>query len=63
MLRNRLITVLTFNNGVLFRSKNFIPDYRYTLNFVDSWLIDEIIILDITRGKKKNSDNFYLNFS
>lgn len=61
MLRNRLITVLTFNNGVLFRSKNFIPDYRYTLNFVDSWLIDEIIILDITRGKKKNSINFYKN--
>lgn len=61
MLRNRLITVLTFNNGVLFRTKNFIPDYRYTLNFVDSWLIDEIIILDITRGVKKSSKKFYEN--
>ena len=61
MLRNRLITVLTFNNGILFRSKNFIPDYRYTLNFVDSWLVDEIIILDITRERKKSSEKFYEN--
>lgn len=59
MLRNRLITILTFNGGVLFRTKHFIPDYRYTLNFVDSWLIDEVIILDITRGIKKNSEKFY----
>ena len=46
MLRNRLITVLTINNGVLFRTRNFIPDYRYTLNFVDAWSIDEIVIFD-----------------
>jgi cyclase len=59
MLRKRLITILTFNNGVLFRTKNFIPDYRYTINFVDSWLVDEVIILDITRGIKKNSEKFY----
>ena len=37
------------NNGVLFRSKNFIPDYRFTLNFIDMWSVDEIILLDITR--------------
>ncbi|OIQ50051.1 Imidazole glycerol phosphate synthase subunit HisF [Pseudodesulfovibrio hydrargyri] len=49
MLRKRLVTVLTFNEGVLFRTRNFIPDYRYTLNFVDAWSVDEIIVLDITR--------------
>ena len=27
MLKKRLITVLTFNDGVLFRTKNFTPDY------------------------------------
>lgn len=59
MLRNRLISVLTFNNGVLFRTKNFIPDYRYTLNFVDSWSIDEIVILDITRNKENNREKFF----
>lgn len=49
MLRHRVITVLTFNQGVLFRTKLFQPDYRYTLNFVDSWSVDEIVVLDITR--------------
>ncbi len=59
MVRNRLITILTINNGVLFRTRNFIPDYRYTLNFVDAWSIDEIVILDITRERKKGKGKFY----
>lgn len=50
MLRKRLVTVLTFNNGTLFRTKLFEPDYRYTHNFVDSWSVDEIVVLDITRS-------------
>src|SRR5919197_6391021 len=49
MLRHRVVTVLTLNDGVLFRTKLFRPDYRYTLNFVDTWSIDEIVALDITR--------------
>lgn len=59
MVRNRLITVLTFNNGVLFRTKDFIPDYRYTLNFVDAWSIDEIVVLDVTRPNEGDRRNFY----
>ncbi|MBF0595726.1 MAG: imidazole glycerol phosphate synthase subunit HisF [Candidatus Omnitrophica bacterium] len=59
MLRNRLITVLTFNNGVLFRTKKFNPDYRYTLNFIDAWSVDEIVLLDITREGFGHRDNFY----
>ena len=46
MVRKRVITFLTFYNGVLFRTKKFKPDYRYTVNFVDSWSIDEIVIID-----------------
>ena len=60
MLKKRIITTLTLQDGVLFRSRNFKPDYRYTHNFIDLWSVDEIIILDITRklnfdseGKKK----------
>lgn len=49
MLRRRLITVLTFNDGILFRTKLFQPDYRYTLNFVDAWSVDEVILLDVSR--------------
>lgn len=59
MLKKRLITVLTFNDGVLFRTKVFRPDYRYTLNFVDAWSVDEIVVLDITRTGSGERENFY----
>lgn len=59
MLRNRLITVLTFNNGTLFRTKLFEPDYRYTHNFVDSWSVDEIVMLDVTREPDADKRAFY----
>lgn len=58
MVRKRVITFLTFYNGVLFRTKKFKPDYRYTVNFVDSWSIDEIVIIDITK-ENKNKDVFF----
>jgi len=54
MLRHRLVTVLTFNDGTLFRTKLFEPDYRYTHNFVDSWMVDEIVMLDVTRSGGDN---------
>lgn len=54
MLRHRLVTVLTFNDGTLFRTKLFQPDYRYTHNFVDSWQVDEIVMLDVTRDGGNN---------
>lgn len=59
MVRNRLITVLTLNNGVLFRTRNFAPDYRYTLNFADAWSVDEVVILDITREGEGDREHFY----
>ena len=59
MLRQRLITVLTLNDGVLFRTKQFRPDYRYTMNFVDAWSIDEIVALDVTRPGQGDREAFY----
>ncbi|MFC1673825.1 imidazole glycerol phosphate synthase subunit HisF [Pseudomonadota bacterium] len=59
MLRKRVVTVLTFNDGVLFRTKLFEPDYRYTQNFVDAWSVDEVVILDVTRPGKGDRENFY----
>jgi cyclase len=56
VLRSRLVTVLTFNEGILFRTKVFEPDYRYTANFVDAWSIDEIVVLDITRPTPQSSE-------
>ena len=58
MLRKRVITVLTFCDGVLFRTKLFHPDYRYTLNFVDAWSVDEIIVLDVTRPRGSGREAF-----
>ena len=58
MLCKRLVTLLTLNEGVLYRTKEFSPDYRYTLNFVDSWLVDEIIILNISRNGRSSLSQF-----
>ena len=63
MLRKRLITALTFYNGVLYRSRNFLPDYRYTKNFVDTWSVDEIIVLDISRDNRDISSEFLKNLN
>ena len=59
MLRKRLVTVLTFNDGVLFRTKVFNPDYRYTLSFVDAWSVDEIVVLDVTRPGQGRKESFH----
>ena len=59
MVRKRLIAILTIHEGVLSRTRNFEPDYRYTQNFIDNKLIDEIVVLDITRDRSKSSENFY----
>jgi cyclase len=56
MLKKRIILLLTFNNGVLFRTKKFIPDYRYTKNFIDILSCDEIILVDISKNKKNNKE-------
>ncbi len=55
MLKKRIVISLTFLEGVLYRTKNFIPDYRYTKNFIDMYSIDEIILIDITKKKLKKS--------
>jgi cyclase len=59
MLKKRLIISLTFNEGVLFRTKKFSPDYRYTKNFVDLWNADEIILIDVSKEGKKLGKNFF----
>lgn len=62
MLKKRLIITLTFLDGVLFRTKKFTPDYRYTKNFIDLWSIDEIIIIDLSVKKFKKSFIDIINF-
>jgi cyclase len=55
LLKKRIVIALTFLNGVLFRTKKFKPDYRYTKNFIDLWSIDELILIDISEKKFSKS--------
>ena len=50
-LAKRVVQILQFNDGVLFRTKRFRPDYRYTQSFSWSGNADELVFLDITRKK------------
>ena len=50
MLKHRVICCFTFNDGVLTRTKRFQPDYIYTSSFLGSEHIDEVLLLDVTRG-------------
>ena len=51
MLKKRIIISLTFLDGVLFRTKQFNADYRYTRQFINMWNIDELILIDISKNK------------
>ncbi len=55
MIKKRIIITLTFVEGILFRTKNFKPDYRYTKNFIDLWTVDEIILIDVSKQKLKKN--------
>lgn len=49
MQKFRVIALLTFNDEVLFRTKWFKPDYRYTSNFIDFSHVDEIAAVNVSR--------------
>ena len=56
MLAKRIIIVLTFLEGVLFRTKKFRPDTRYTDKFIDNTLVDEIVLIDVSYTKNNRKD-------
>ena len=49
MLKLRLIGCLLLDGGVLSRTKRFVPDYRYTVEFVGAEHADEMMIVDVTK--------------
>ena len=55
MISKRIIIVLTFQDGVLFRTKQFHPDYRYTDNFVGNKDADEIVLIDVSKDKSNRN--------
>ena len=62
MIKKRIIITLTFFDGILFRTKNFKPDYRYTKNFIDLWSSDEIILIDVSQNKLKKEFLDIINY-
>ena len=53
MLAKRIIAVLTFEDGELTRTQNFLADYTYTKNFINNTLFDGIVLIDISKSDKK----------
>lgn len=52
MLAKRVICVLTFKDGILFRTKKFTADLRYTYSQVDVTLADELCLIDIGEDRQ-----------
>lgn len=52
MLKSRIIIVLTIKDGVLFRTKKFVPDYRYTQSYLATEAVDEVVIVDVGTDRK-----------
>ena len=60
MLKKRVIISLLINDGELYRTKQFTPDYQYTTEFVTVDSIDELFIIDITRGGRSEKFTRYV---
>ena len=60
LLKKRVIISLLINDGELYRTKQFVPDYQYTQNFVTVDSIDELFIIDITRGGRSEKFTKYV---
>ena len=58
MLKARVIVLLTFCEGVLFRTKRFVPDYFYTQSFLGSGHVDEVCCIDVTPYAKYDRELF-----
>ena len=61
MLSKRIIIFLAYCDGILFRTKKFEPDYRYTDNFISNKYADEIVIVDISKKYSVDSEKKFFD--
>lgn len=54
----RIIGNLLISNGQLCRTKEFIPDYYYTLEYIDTKNFDELLIINVGNNSNIFEDNF-----
>lgn len=45
----RIVGNILINEGSICRTRNFIPDYNYTHNFLDSRYFDELTLIDVSK--------------
>lgn len=53
MLCRRVVILLCFCDGVLHRTKRFVPDYRYTTALLGNRNADEVVIIDVTPAERR----------
>lgn len=53
MLKRRVVIMLCLCDGVLHRTKRFVPDYRYTTALIGNRNADEIVIVDVTPVERR----------
>lgn len=54
----RIIGLILMDGGIFCRTRNFIPDYHYTHQFIDSTYFDELVCINVSqRLTKEQSQN------
>ena len=53
VLARRVVIMLCLCDGVLFRTKRFVPDYRYTTALVGNRNADEVVVIDVTPAERR----------
>ena len=56
----RIIGLILMNNGIVCRTRNFQSDYLYTDEFIDSKYFDEIVCIDVSQERSKQSQSLFL---
>jgi cyclase len=56
MLCRRVVILLCFCDGVLFRTKRFVPDYRYSHKLLGNRNADEVVIIDVTPTERRQAN-------
>ncbi len=56
----RIIGLILINSGIVCRTRNFQSDYLYTDEFIDSKYFDEIVCIDVSQERSKQSQSLFL---
>ena len=55
----RIIGVVLVDNGIVCRTRNFVSDYLYTDDFIDTNFFDEIVFIDVSKNRSNETLNLF----